>query len=273
MPYETYSSSSATSAQTRQVPTDTTAPVIAMGGELYDLRAQSLTSDAYDFDVEADDPGTGTKDITIALDGTAVATTTNPCDSNTDSACDSDLEWTLSRASVALGSHTITVTAHDEANNVATASFTVNLAALTSVDPADSEDANVVTGGGPDQPSGSCAVPGPNGQDLPVVRHVSRRRGTGTETTTRFVGRAYRVAECDAGGRFLRGQIVEPTPIPGGGSAMLVTEEIEPVTGRPSQIETTYLDYASPDDPGAAAAWREHGQQALDAAIPPTPGA
>ena len=259
---------------------DTTAPVLTLDGELYTLRAENLTGDAYDFDVESTDLdptgyGTGTKDIAIALDGTTVAQTSTPCTYNGGSVCDSDLEWTFLRAGHALGTHTITVTSHDQGNHLRTATFSVVLATAANTDPSASEDPNVSgPGGGGANPSTACDDGTPRPRASRVVSRVNRPGVVrGPETTVRFDDGAYHVARCDALGHFVRAQTVEPVPVAGGGTAMLVTAESHPTVDGGAGVQTTYLDYAPPTDPAAARDWTEHKDKYLDNVIPPTPGA
>jgi hypothetical protein len=253
---------------------DTTPPTLTLGGELYDVRAEDLTGDAYALDVEADDgvaAGTvsGVHDITITLDGAQVATTATPCTPGFD--CDTDLSWTFLRTGQAIGSHTITVTSTDGAGNLAQQTFSVFLSATISTGPDQSED---TTTGPSSGSSGSHPSTGCDGffsfSGASDVLSVARRdRFQGGETTVRYRDGSYRVSRCDALGRFAGGQVVAPVAVPGG-VALLIQARFLPSAGHPGEVEANFFDYADFSEPAAEADWSAHRTQMLARVYPPT---
>jgi hypothetical protein len=104
---------------TRTIAPDTTPPVVELSGPLTEGLKEAVT--VYPLHVHATDgqpefPGSGVREIKIAVDGTTVASTTQTCPAGS---CPLDYDWSFESSKYAGPTHAVTVTAVDEANNEA----------------------------------------------------------------------------------------------------------------------------------------------------------
>lgn len=253
---------------------DRTAPVVELGGDLFESIAQPLAGDTYDLWVDARDERSGAaqsgvRSSRILVDNVAVAEREEPCQPHS---CDMELEWDMLREKFKSGQHTVRVEVRDWADNLNVQTFTFELTAQQgpSPDPSEGEgpsmsrdDEAARYGVGPGCPQ---EFEGAQAQRVTSYTNGVRTAG-GTETTARYFDGSYRVAYCDLMGTLVVSQHVAPIPTPDG-VAMLVVAETKPVTG--GELEVNQYLYGSATDPYVKQAWGRDKLQILANVIPPT---
>jgi YD repeat-containing protein len=144
--------------------TDTTAPTIALSGELYDNRTPGTIDEGgeYGLSVASADGTIGTtasgvRQVEISVDGISrLVDDAWLCGQVAGTVCDKTTPFTLNTATLQEGTHAVTVKATDAAGNAATATFTFTMDFSADLDYGTPDDGSCV--GDADNPCGSAAA-------------------------------------------------------------------------------------------------------------------
>ncbi|MDA0181247.1 DNRLRE domain-containing protein [Solirubrobacter phytolaccae] len=258
--------------------TDTTPPVIALDGLLYE-RGQTTSHtvpDDSDLLVMATDgnssaPQSGVKQIAINLTGasqvlngapTSQVTLTDRAECPGDSCVlDAELEFNPDNY-VAPSGMTVTVTATDFANNTATTSFTVVPDGQPdTTDPDDSPAARSVY---------TCTPDAELATAMGGVGYTTGGTSANPQWTLFYADDTYRVTQCNAADEVTYAERVEAFELPSGTTEYVTTE----TTRRDRYDQLFVLDamLVSPDDPAFAAGLAEARSKGIPEPQPPTVG-
>jgi hypothetical protein len=255
---------------------DRTAPDVEVGGDLHEFAAQPLTGDTYDVWLDATDVSgsevltAGVKSVELRLNGTRVANAEAPCDG---ADCDLDVSWDFLREEHPPGHYEVSATAVDWAGNVATDSFSFDLSADRTPDPADEGafTAPTMAGLATGDDDMACAA-WAHRFGLTGARDVQSRTtamGLG-ETTIAYGDGRYVTIRCDRDGGLVEAQRVGPIVTPEG--PRMVPESRTARSRSGMGYTTSYPSYDDPRNPRHARTWRRDVDRLAAHALPPTSG-